>query len=163
MTEQQKPRRQTIEQERGRQAWTNICAIKAMHDEKLEKEYRALARGFNAMIQINGLGQALGFLNAKSRDKNNFPDKKTAHYHLLTHLTDWMKNENHFKSHNITVMQKTYDGLLQWLLHEKTSLAEYRHATTECLAFGLWLSRFAEAELQSKAPSKAQVEEKTGV
>lgn len=160
MAEQKKPQRQTIEQERGRQAWANISSIKG---RKMEKEYRALARGFNAMVQINGLGQTLGFLNAKSRDKKGVPDEETPHYHLLTHLTNWMRNETHFKGHNVALMHGKYDGLLQWLLHETTSRADYRHATTECLAFGLWLSRFAEAELQSKAPSKAQVEEKTGV
>ena len=60
-------RRQTIEQERGRQAWDNVSNIKNRNDKKLEQEYRSLARGLNAMIQINGLGQTLGFLKAKGR------------------------------------------------------------------------------------------------
>jgi len=45
-----------------------------------------------------------------------------------------------------------YDGLLRWIMHEARSV-DYRRVTTECLAFGAWLRRFAEAEL--KAPENA--------
>ena len=56
-------RRQNIEQHRGHEAWEDILEIKKLGDKE-QKEYRALARGLNAMIQINGLGQTLGFLKA---------------------------------------------------------------------------------------------------
>ena len=145
--EQQASRRQNSEQERGRQAWKNIQAIKELDkkntEKKLEKEYRSLARGLNAMIQINGLGQTLGFLKAKGKN-----DEKKAHYLLLTHLTDWMQDEGHFKAANNGVMKRGYDGLLRWVLDPDTSSHDYRRATTECLAFGVWLRRFAEGELQ---------------
>lgn len=140
-------RRQTIEQERGRIAWKNIQDIKELDkpnkDKKLEKEYRSIARGLNAMIQINGLGQTLGFLKAKGKN-----DEKKPHYLLLMHLTDWMQDEKHFKAPNMEVMKRGYDGLLWWVTREGTTSADYRRATTECLAFGAWLRRFAEAELQ---------------
>ena len=142
--------RQTIEQERGRIAWKDIQDIKEHKnnkDKKLEKEYRSLARGLDSMIQINGLGQTLGFLNAKSKDKEGKLERKP-HYFLLLHLTDWMQDEKHFKAPNMEVMQRGYDGLLWWVTREDTTSADYRRATTECLAFGNWLSRFAEAELQ---------------
>ena len=132
--------RQNIEQERGRWAWDDIGKIKGKGDT-LEKEYRSLARGLNAMIQINGLGQTLGFLKAKGKG-----DANKAHFLLLKHLTEWM--QDHFKATNITVMKSGHDGLLQWLMDEATSSADYRRATTECLAFGVWLRRFAEAELK---------------
>ena len=93
------------------------------------------------MIQINGLGQTLGFLNAKGKQ-----DKQKAHFHLLTHLTDWMRK--HFKASNIQVMYEGNDGFLKWVTHKDTNSSDYRRATTECLAFGVWLSRFAEAELK---------------
>ena len=137
--------RQNIEQERGRVAWENIRDIKEkdklQKDAKLQKEYRSLARGLNAMIQINGLGQTLGFLKAKGK---NSPQK--AHYLLLAHLTQWMTH--HFKATNIAIMDKGDDGLLLWVTDVKTSSADYRRATTECMAFGSWLRRFAEAELE---------------
>ena len=147
-TEQQIERRQrqNSEQERGRQAWKNIHEIKSAdnsNEKNLEKEYRSLARGLNAMIQINGLGQTLGFFKAKGKQ-----DAKKAHYLLLKHLTEWMRDPHHFKAVNIEVMKNGHDGLLQWVTDEATSSADYRRATTECLAFGTWLRRFAEAELK---------------
>jgi len=144
MTQQQETRRQNIEQERGRQAWDNVKAIK-QKDKTLQKEYRSLARGLNAMIQINGLGQTLGFLKAKGKG-----DDKKAHHLLLKHLTDWMHNPDHFSAANITVMKDAQDGLLRWVVDPATSSADYRRATAECLAFGNWLRRFAEAELEGE-------------
>jgi len=145
MTNQQATRRQTIEQERGRHAWQSVLSIKKDYSP-LQKEYRSLARGLNAMIQINGLGQTLGFLKAKGKDDSSKP-----HYHLLKHLTNWMNGEDqqqraHFTASNREVMLN--DGLLKWVTNEVTSSADYRRATTECLAFGAWLRRFAEAELE---------------
>jgi CRISPR-associated protein Cmr5 len=149
MTNQQATRRQTIEQERGRQAWLNVRSIKKDHGS-LQKEYRSLAQGLNAMIQINGLGQTLGFLNAKSTTKGKV-DISKPHYHLLKHLTNWMYGEDHglphFKVSNKDAMSGD-DGLLKWVIDSNTSSFDYRRATTECLAFGTWLRRFAEAELE---------------
>ncbi|GAC1634421.1 MAG: hypothetical protein NVS4B7_21130 [Ktedonobacteraceae bacterium] len=136
-------RRQTIEQERGRIAWADVQLVKDKKDKKLEQEYRSIARGLNAMIQINGLGQTLGFLKAKGKN-----DEKKPHYLLLMHLTGWMQNKSHFKAPNSEIIGRGYDDLLRWVTHEDTTSADYRRATTECLAFGSWLSRFAESELQ---------------
>jgi CRISPR-associated protein Cmr5 len=152
MVEQAKPQtakqqRQNSEQKRGKWAWDDIQEVKkADQSEKkdLEKEYRSLARGLNAMIQINGLGQTLGFLKAKGKG-----DPKKAHFLLLKHLTEWMRDPDHFKAPNSEVMKKGWDGLLQWVVDEGTSSADYRRATTECIAFGTWLRRFAEAELKA--------------
>lgn len=144
---QPQTRRRNIEQKRGQQAWKNVSEIrdivKLKNNEKLEKEYRSQARGLNAMIQINGLGQTLGFLKAKGENNEN-----KASYLLLKHLTEWM--QGHFIAANSRVLQNGYDGLLKWVIDEQTSSADYRRATTECMAFGMWLRRFAEGEL--KAP-----------
>lgn len=141
MSEQTKtPVHQNIEQKRGAQAWKDIQEVKGK-GEALEKEYRSLARGLNAMIQINSLGQTLGFFKAKGKGDTN-----KAHYLLLKHLTEWMKG--HFTASNVAVMKSGHDGLLHWVVDEGTSSADYRRATTECLAFGVWLRRFAEAELE---------------
>lgn len=142
-------RRQNIEQERGRWAWKNITAIKGLNNETLEKEYRSLARGLNAMIQINGLGQTLGFLKAKGKG-----DTSKAHSLLLKHLTEWMQKPGHFAASNKDAMTNGHDGLLLWITHEETSSADYRRATTECMAFGVWLRRFAEGELKEPDAGK---------
>jgi len=145
MPEQRETRRQNLEQERGRIAWDNVRSIVAKQNKTLQKEYRSLARGLNAMIQINGLGQTLGFLKAKGKS-----DKDKAHYLLLEDLTNWMKVEEHFHPTNASAMQNASDGLLKWVVDADTSSADYRRATAECLAFGNWLRRFAEAELEGE-------------
>ena len=137
-------RHQTIEQERGRIAWQDVQQVGEKKDKKFEQEYRSIARGLNAMIQVNGLGQTLGFLKAKGKN-----DEKKPHYLLLSHLTGWMREKKHFKASNREVIEHGYDGLLRWITDENTTSADYRRATTECLAFGSWLRRFAEAELQA--------------
>ena len=158
MSEQEtKLRRQNIEQERGRQAWKDIGDIKKKNIPALEKEYRSLARGLNAMIQINGLGQTLGFLKAKGKS-----DRDKSYYLLLQHLTEWMQNPDHFKASNNAVMESGHDGLLRWITDEQTSSIDYRRATTECLAFGGWLRRFAEAELQEETPGQNSTAQTNG-
>ncbi len=145
MNEQlQVPRRQNSEQERARQAWTAVREVKDKDRSKertLEQEYRALVRRLNTLLQINGLGQTLGFLKAKGKGDN-------AHYLLLKHLSRWMQEPRHFAATNSAVMRGKDDGLLRWIIDEETSSADYRRATTECLAFGSWLRRFAEGELR---------------
>lgn len=140
--------RQTIEQERGRVAWQQVLDIKAGASDT-RKDYRSLARGVNAMIQINGLGQTLGFFFAKGKG-----DTHKAHTRLLAHLTEWMCGEDqlhrpHFFAANREVLLTK--GLLAWVTDSHTTSADYRRATAECLAFGVWLSRFAEAELEDPA------------
>lgn len=143
MAQQQETRRQNLEQERGRQAWENIKEIQKQ-DAAQQKEYRSLARGLNAMIQINGLGQTLGFFKAKGKN-----DAQKVHSLLLGHLTTWMRVPEHFSASNLAIMDEGNDGLLRWVVDVDTTSADYRRATAECLAFGGWLRRFAEAELAS--------------
>lgn len=109
-------------------------------------------------------------------------DPPNAPYRLLEHLTAWMSERNFIPSNNTSnedaddteddadeaeinardIQKNTsadasemdfegYDGILTWLICKATR-DDYRRATTECLAFGLWLRRFAEAELQSSLP-----------
>jgi CRISPR type III-B/RAMP module-associated protein Cmr5 len=148
---QRQTRRQNIEQERGRIAWQDVREVKAQ-DVAARKEYRSIARGLNSMIQINGLGQTLAFLNAKGKG-----DPTKPHSLLAKHLTEWMRSVSgeeedhhpHFAASNRAVLEGN-DGLLGWITHPETSSADYRRATTECLAFGGWLRRFAEAELEEE-------------
>jgi len=169
--EQSARNRPNSEQKRGAQAWKNILSVKELDqqiarekakdvidaekkkkieaEKKLEKQYRSLARGLNAMIQINGLGQTLGFLKAKGKGQQQKP-----HYLLLLHLTRWMQDPEHFYAENGDVMNGGYDGLLHWILDPRTGSDDYRRATTECLAFGVWLRRFAEAELKEPEPGE---------
>lgn len=152
---QQRSRRQTIEQQRARQAWEDVSEIKKLGEDNegrkgnkdLVKKYRSIARGLNAMIQINGLGQTLAFHCAKAKDKDkDGKPKKNEHYYLSCHLTHWMKD--HVPVRDKEAFQDPMKGFRNWVIASSTSTADYRRATTECLAFGIWLRRFAEAELE---------------
>jgi len=164
MIDQPATQRQTIEQKRGREAWQIIKDMKKL-SEKDQKEYRSRARGLNAMIQVNSLGQTLGFLKAKGKNKIDQGKRViNAHYYLLGHLTHWI--HSHFDTSIVDKTREKNDGLLDWVLEETTSSADYRRATTECLAFGLWLARFAEAELKdpedpSSTPDTTSAQETT--
>ncbi len=141
MIRQPETTRQNIEQQRGNQAWRNVLGIKELSEgirklleteqdeeqrkryqkqlkdyDKLQKEYRALVRGLNAMIQINGLGQTLGFLDAKGKQ-----DNQKAHFHLLTHLTEWM--QDHFKASNTHVMNDQNPNPVTFLTVTETTFA----------------------------------------
>jgi len=156
-------RRQTLEQKRGRQAWDYIEFIKSesqqrKNNDTLQKEYRTRVSQLNTMIQINGLGQTLGFLKSKKEQPKEKAKKlplPNAYDYLLYHLTHWTSGLFPLQDPGTAspdVLPERYDNLLRWIMYEATG-DDYRRATTECLAFGTWLRRFAEAEL--KAPENA--------
>jgi CRISPR-associated protein Cmr5 len=167
MMQQGATQRQTIEQKRAKHAWDNIRLIQDLSQARpddngaLESEYCSRARGLNAMIQQNGLGTTLGFLKAKGkllRDKQDQPLYDTqrrlmynAPYLLLQHLSEWMREQKFIPPGD------SHDGLLSWITNTAKS-DDYRRATAECLAFGLWLRRFAEAELKEKSENSATTE-----
>ena len=115
---------QTLQQKRAQHAYGKVKAL----DERTTqvKEYGSLVRGLPAQIQIDGLGAALAFLQAKGKD-----------YHLAAyrHLEDWLRQPDQF----------AFQGdLLEWLLGQST--VTYRQVTSEALAYLVWLKRFVEAK-----------------
>lgn len=119
--------RQTTEQERAKSAWSNIEGVPT----SIEKEYGSLARGLPALIQTNGLGQALAFLCAKGKG-----DSKKQHSVIYKHLSGWVCSR--------MLQEKPPDNLLEWIISQDSGM--YRRATREALAYALWLRRFAEAK-----------------
>ncbi len=138
----QQNRRRTIEQKRGERAWEYIGGEQGVirQQANYQKEYRSLARGLNAMIQINGLGQTLAFLKAKGNKKENGQPVQNPHRQLFEQLSRWISDQMQLQGQS---------DLLTWIIRD-ASTTQYRRATTEALAFGTWLRRFAEAELESE-------------
>ncbi|MFZ4657659.1 MAG: type III-B CRISPR module-associated protein Cmr5 [Caldilineaceae bacterium] len=131
MTEQQKklPQQQKTEQARATAAWSGIDEIENSYSSE-KKKYGTLARKLPAMIQSNGLGQTLAFLRAKGGKKS-----KDAHNLIADHLGHWVKNQ----------LKTNHDqDLLTWIIQQSSD--DYRRATTESIAFAIWLRRFAEAK-----------------
>ena len=83
------------------------------------------------MVQVNGLGQTLAFLQAKGKGKDN------EHARLAADVSRWVSSQ---------ILREEQTDLIPWITGQASS-AEYRRATTEALAFLIWLRRFAEAEL----------------
>lgn len=131
------PTRQTTEQERAKSAWG---CVEGVANKSYRKEYGSQARGLPAMIQTNGLGQTLAFLKAKGKNEDN------AYKALYGHLSRWgfMRLTGNNTARQIPNSTRTTSDLLEWLINSDS--ATYRRATTEALAYALWLRRFAEAK-----------------
>jgi CRISPR-associated protein Cmr5 len=91
------------------------------------------------MIQINGFAQTLAFFQAKEA-------KSEAHKLLYGQLCTWV-------GERMKLEQPA--GLLAWLL-KTAQRDQYRRAATECMAFGLWLRRFAEGTLEGRNEQTAR-------
>lgn len=115
---------QTLEQQRAAHAWQRVQAV-----SQKQKEFKSLAMSLPADIQANGLGQTLAFLAAKN---------EAEHQQALKAVTDWVK-------HRLNIPDNDF---LQWLM-TKASSDEYRRATTEAIAYAIWLKRFAEAHFKN--------------
>jgi len=118
---------QTLDQQRAKKAWDDIQSVVIRSDES-KKKYGSLARRVPMLVLTNGLGQTLAFLRSKGSDEHNI---------LFEHLSTWTMGQ-------VAPNAKDQD-LLEWVLNNDS--AAYRRATTETLAYLVWLKRFAEAEL----------------
>lgn len=120
-------RQASLEQQRASGAWD--CLSKVSKDRK--EKYCQAAKGAMADIQINGLGQALAFWNAKGQKTSE------KHYELLMNdVSNWVLKQ----------IKPSETRLLDWVINGANT-NEYRRATSEAMAFLAWLKRFAEAEL----------------
>jgi len=143
------PTRQTTEQKRAKSAWDNLVEIEQIadklanrnEDQKLKENYASLARRLPALIQTNGLGQALAFLKAKGENKPNKP-QSLLYRHLSTRVFRQLTNSDNPQP--LPGGRASTNDLLEWLINSDS--ATYRRATTEALAYALWLRRFAEAK-----------------
>jgi len=128
--DQKRSSQQLSEQKRAARAWADIEEVP---DTTEKTKYGSLARRLPALLQTNGLGQTLAFLRAKGGG-----DGRNHHNVIYDHLSGWV------------IEWVNGDGdLLEWILSESSDA--YRRATTEAIAFAIWLRRFAEAKGWGKA------------
>jgi CRISPR-associated protein Cmr5 len=125
---------QTLEQQRAAAAWKNIAEV-SQRPEDFKKKYGSLAKKVPSLILTNGLGQTLAFLRAKGKD-----DRNDEHNVLFQHLSTWTMGQ--------VAPNAGQQSLLDWV--RANDSPAYRRATTETLAFLVWLKRFAEAELPTE-------------
>ena len=121
-------RQRTLEQQRAAYAWQ---CVEAVRRTDFASEYGQLARQVASLVQMHGLGQTLAFLASKAKDQQN------EHRQLARDLSRWVGKQ---------LTGQEQNDLRGWIA-QTASVAEYRRATLEALAFLTWLKRFAEAEL----------------
>lgn len=134
---------QTIDQERAASAWAAIEDVNQKAEEieetegvkkaeEFKKKYAGWVRSAPADMMTNGLGQTLAFMLAKGGPSKNKPPAL-----LYQHLSDWVTSQ----------MDWSGQDLLPKLIEPNSKSDVYRRATTEALAYLVWLKRFAEAVL----------------
>ncbi|MDX1992634.1 MAG: type III-B CRISPR module-associated protein Cmr5 [bacterium] len=121
---------QTLQQKRAAHAWGCIEQI-TKKPEDFRKKYGSQVRGLPALIQSDGLGQALAFLKAKDKNK-----KESYYFVAYEHIASWAQD----KESGLNAQ----GDFLEWLLKQSTT--DYRRATAEVLAYLSWIKRFAEAK-----------------
>lgn len=125
-------KRQTLEQKRAAAAW---MAIEQVTSDTQQKKYGTLARKLPAMIQMNGLGSTLAFLQSKGKNKAD-----DGHTLIFNHLSVWVLEQMGLSN---TYRDKK-QGLMQ--LVRDAGMSEYRRATVEAIEYGIWLKRYVEAQ-----------------
>ncbi len=123
---------QTIDQERAAWSWSAIETVNGK-SEDFRRKYAGWVRSAPADVMTNGLGQTLAFMLAKGKGK----DADSAPSLLYRHLSEWVCPK----------MGWGQASLLEKLIEPNSKSDVYRRATTEALAYLVWLKRFAEAVL----------------
>jgi CRISPR-associated protein Cmr5 len=134
-------RQRSLEQDRAKVAWERVASVRE-DKRSYAKEYGSLARSAAADIQANGLGQTLAFWRAKGFKDGQPGDNE--HSRLFQDVSEWVMEQLRRPS---GVAKAAADrNLLDWIM-KSAETDQYRRATTEAVAFLVWLKRFAEAEL----------------
>jgi CRISPR-associated protein Cmr5 len=114
----------TLDQQRAEHAWEVVEKVKCKSDKE-KKQFGTQAKKLPTRIMAAGLGQALAFLLAKEYA----PDLQQA-------LSNWLAARRRPKAGED-------ERLVVRLLREDANFQRY--ATAECLAYLVWLVRFADA------------------
>lgn len=129
----------TLDQRRARHAWSAIEKI-LKNKDNVRQEYAMEVKRLPVRIQTAGLGQALGFLYAKSDGKRNADAKSL----LLKDLAEWLLDERRLTDRRTEYSDRS--AILQAIIDNNAEFL--RRATGEALIYLQWLGRFAEAELK---------------
>jgi len=130
---------QTISQQRGQHALTQIQAYIKNHAAQHEKQKELLSyiNSMGPMILMSGFGQTCAFYRS---------NKKEEHQSALGMLADWLESGDRIYAHGgkERLMEKIVAG----------NASDYQLAQAEALAYLDWLKKFAKAFLEVKAEGK---------
>ena len=125
---------QTIQQQRAAFAYGQVSEL-VNKDEA--GRFRAYANSLPALVQMNGIGQAMAFACSKKSGKGIEAKGWTALYKVVS---DWLCSDDR----NI-FEQKSSDLMAAIVSHDQN---RYRLAQAECQALLVWVRQFARALLK---------------
>lgn len=126
----------TLDQRRAQHAWKVVGKVRKSEYIDAQDFAREVKR-LPVRIWTAGLGQTLGFLNAKASNDR-------ARASLLKYLTEWLLDA--LKLAGRPAGSGDRNAVLLAIMHGNLDL---RRATEEALLYLQWLSRLAEAEFRS--------------
>lgn len=133
----------SIQQKRAAYALTYVQQnVKAGVDDDAQKRFKAYSNSLPAMIQMNGLGQALAFAYQKSNGSNE--SEKKGWELLFKLVAHWLLTEQKIWGHS---QEKNILGALT-----KGTQEQYQLAQAEAQALLSWVKDFARAEIVGDAP-----------
>jgi len=151
MKKQNQSIHQSLDQIRARGAWDFVSNAQQQLSDKNFKNYVSLVKKFPAMINNNGLGQALAFIYSKT----NF-DQMNPEAVLFENLQSWLTEKDHFDSishysppypqQQKSGHQTEKDYLLTCIMTNSSKI--YLRATIESLALLDKLRNFASGKLK---------------
>lgn len=129
----------SIQQQRAHYALKKVLEAKGV-GESVAKRFKSYSNTLPAMIQMNGIGQALAFAYQKSNGKA----EEARGWKLLFDLVDyWLLSERNIwgKSSSAHVVMALSEG----------NQAQYQLAQAEAQALLSWVKDFARAEISGEA------------
>lgn len=132
--------KRNIQQERAAFALGAVQEVVKKHPDSIQKRFKAYSNSLPAMIQMNGIGQALAFAYQKS---NGSKDENIGWQAIYEIAKRWLLNERK------TWGNKASNNLLNALT--EGSQEEYQLAQAELQALLSWVKDFARAEIKGEA------------
>ena len=131
---------QSIQQKRAAYALQQVLTVKQSQPEVVQKRFKAYSNSLPAMIQMNGIGQALAFAYHKSSGEK---DENKGWKALLDTVSTWLLQ------HEIWGKQATGANVVQVL--SGGTQKQYQLAQAEAQALLSWVKDFARAEIAGVA------------
>jgi CRISPR-associated protein Cmr5 len=132
--------RPTLDQRRAQHAWNTVEKALSLGAKGEKDTFARETKQLPMRIKTAGLGQALAFLRAKAKAKDQDGDARKL---LLGQLGNWVLDERDLASRPQDTDKDS--ALIKAIIRGNADLL--RRATEEALLYLQWLTRFCEAEL----------------
>lgn len=131
-------RKTNIQQQRAAYALAKVQAVTQQNSEEVQKRFKAYSNSFPAMVQMNGLGQALAFAYQKS---NGDKDENKGWKLIYKIVEEWLLKKQTILSPSTSLIK----GITE------STQDRYQLAQAETQALFSWVKDFARAEIKGEA------------